>query len=296
MPAGILTSMKLVNPANGEVQQIYPGSNGLYLMSFDLGFPAVRVVSELNPEANGATDTTAYHGTRAVSLNLKMIGDGLTAAALYQLRKWLAPGLRPVLLFALSDGVERQMNLRANDFSSPMSTRAIQLSDVEVQMQWECPDGVQYGTAEHSESVAVSAGALAGRSYPLDPPRDYPDATGNGTITITPQGTAQIYPVIRIYGPCTGPALALENVDPALTRTMAFEFLTIDVGDFIEIDTAKKTVRFNGLSGATNNYRRWMSTRQWWSLTPGMFNLIRFTASDGNAPSQAVITYHDAWL
>lgn len=258
----------------------------IWLDELDLGFPAVRAVVQDRPQADGESDQTAHHGGRAVSMKLRLVPVTRTLTALLDdLMYFCHPGRRPVLVFE-HDGSERQITLRADQQSAPITSPNSQA----VQVAWRAPTGRILSSTEQVSAANPDAGE-PGRAYDLTFDRDYPDSVGIGRITVTNAGTTAADPIIRIFGPCTDPRIANETVDKALE----FTGLTIAAGDYLELDPAHRTARLNGLASSSRYGFLNFDTSEWWSLEPGD-NTIRFYPVTSSPPSQAQVRWHDAYL
>ncbi len=97
--------------------------------------------------------------------------------------------------------------------------------------------------------------------------------------------------MIDVYGPATAPRIEHD----ASGRVLDFPTLTIDAGQFLRIDVAERTVRYNALASDSRYDDLDFDESEWFYIHPGT-QRIRFEATSPTAPAQAVITWRDAWL
>lgn len=293
----LLPSMRLLDADTDEELILAPaaGNGGVIkVVDFDPGFPEVRRVQYQNPGWNGTTDYTELYGAKAVSLVLKIDPSaGLPVMpALSTLRAWAAPS-RDVLLYYTPVGMdERVLYLRGEQLSAPLPMASIVSGVVDVQLQWSCPDGVEYAADTTQTTVKLQTPLTSGgRTYPLVYPRTYSAQVGTGAAIITNNGTAPTAPVVRIFGPVTGPVITNETTG----RVFAMAGYAIGDTEYIEVDMDAKTVQLRGVPGSDANRRGRVTTKGWWNLRPGD-NTIRFTAETGASPAQALVLSQDAWI
>jgi hypothetical protein len=293
----LLPSMRLLDAATDEELVLAPaaGNGGVVkLVDFSPGFPEVRRVQYLNPGWNGATDYTMLHGAKAVAVTLRLDPSAGVPimATLSTLRAWVAAG-RDVLLYYTPYGMaERVLYLRGEQLGADLPMAAIVSGVVDVQLQWSCPDGVEFAAVTTETTVMLQTPlTTGGRPYPLVYPRTYTAQVGTGVAVVTNIGTASTAPVVRIFGPVTGPVLTNE------TTGLVFAMAGYIIGDteYLEVDMSAKTVQLRGVPGADANRRGRVTTKGWWTVVPGA-NTIRFTSETGASPAQALILSQDAWI
>lgn len=264
---------------------------GLWLTGLDVGFPDVRDQVDEAVDADGTTDRTIRHGAKAVTLELVAPAPG-AAVAVTRLRRWLHPARRPWLHYTPEGEPPQRIRLRTAQHAAPLA----QLSSrgrIEASAQWRAPDGRGETVAE-SVAVANPADGETGRTYPWVAPRVYPETSGLGTATAVNAGTAAAWPVIRVYGPCTGPRVANETTGERLEFTAG---LAVPAGVYLELDHRNRTARVNS-SGAVGDSRLTdldFAVSRWFDLPPGG-NTIRFYPATHDRPCQAHVVWHDAYL
>lgn len=294
--AMLIGDMRLVDADTGETLILSPmaGNGGvLQVVDFDPGFPGVRSVRVPRPGWNGESDYTRYHGSKAVSLVLRLYSaTSSIMAVLSALRSWASPA-RNVQLFYTPDGMaERVLYLKGDQLGQPLPLAAITSGVVDVQVQWACPDGIEYSSAVTQTSILLQNATSGGRTYPLVYPRTYTSQIGTGAAVVTNAGKVDSAPIIRMFGPVTGGKIA-NDTDGG--KYLEFSGYALGDTDYVEINMGAKTVQWRGEAGANANRRANVTTPGWWVLKPGD-NTIRFTAASGATPSQLLVLSQDAWI
>lgn len=248
--------------------------HGYSVSTIDIGLAEVRAVTAGRVDADGDDDSTEHHGAAAVSLKI-LVKKSATESAqerLDRLRGFCRPGLRPYLYFDAEDGTERRVRLRADQGSSPWTMPGLR----EVQVGWRAPDGI----VEAAEASVIEAEAAAdvegGRTYPLVHPRTYPASATLGVFEVM-NATAEVYPVLELWGPCSGPRI--ENRDGGF---MSFPDLVLGASQWLEVDTREKTVRLNGLANQSRYDDVDFDTLAWPSAGPGVSSWRYFPVSFGD--------------
>jgi hypothetical protein len=132
----------------------------------------------------------------------------------------------------------------------------------DFQVQVTCEDPRIYDPNIISAELIMSGGALTGRGYPKSYPYSYgPPVTGN-SVTLTLAGNRTQPGIIQIYGPIANPTIAYSN-----TGTIMNFNLSLDAGDFLEINLNNRTVKLNGTAGRRNKLTLFGS---WFLLSPGL--------------------------
>jgi hypothetical protein len=147
-------------------------------------------------------------------------------------------------------------------------------------------DPIMYD-AQPSTAVAPAPSVVTGAPFPLMFPVDFVESSGTDTIA-TNNGNIATYPIITISGPVTNPRLM--NIDK--DQTLRFDGLILNSGDSITVDFKQRIALTN--SGG-NIYGSITDDSTFWSLEPGD-TTFRYTADRAASPSQAVLTWNDAYM
>jgi hypothetical protein len=138
------------------------------------------------------------------------------------------------------------------------------------QVQVVCEDPRIYDPNIVSEQVIMGSGVVTGRGYPKSYPYGYGAATTGSTVTIDLGGNREQPGTIQIFGPIINPSISNYNTGAL------FNFnLSLDAGDFLEINLDNRTVKLNGTAGRRNKLTIFGS---WFLLQPGL-NSFSLTGS-----------------
>lgn len=143
-------------------------------------------------------------------------------------------------------------------------------------------DPLLYSAAATTAGIAITA-AAGGFVWPFPWPLVWIGASATAVV-VTNAGTAAVEPLVRFRGPLLNPKIT--NVNVGLTFGLG---LSIDPGDYVDVDMANRTVLLNGTA---NRYPS-ITTAGWWSLLPGN-NSITLAADGGTGTAD--LTWRSAWL
>jgi hypothetical protein len=284
--AGYLGTLDLT-PANGYVPQ------GLQIDAAN-----TRVVSENWTDRNGANDTTLYNGSRAVTFTVALLPErvGTSEQALREeLGLWLNPALRPRLQYQLEATDAARSVVVRYDQGAGFTVDFTQPSFTGMAIGWVAPSGVTEATDDVTVSVAPGGNQVElGRSYSLSFDRTYPAQTPSGTGFVVNDGNTAVFPLIRLYGPCTNPIITNRTANKTL-RFTANGGITLAGGDYIEVNMLTRTVFRTG--DPTNSYlsRLDFTLSEWWSLTPGA-NTIAYSPATFGTSAAAIFVFRPAYL
>lgn len=284
MPAGLRLEADGLDP--------FPltDETGFDVTVFDPGFPPPRASSSPRPDADGEDDSTTYVGARAVVLSGTVVPTATQTRSevLDRLRAFTLPRRRPWLYFTAEDGGdERRIRLVPSEHSAPLERPG----SAAVTVGWRGPDGFAESVDVTLESASATPDVEPGRTYPRTYFLTYPDATPVGAVVVTNPGTAPALPVLELYGPATDPVVA--NVTTG--KVLAFEGIELASGDYLEIDTAEKTILLNGLESASRYGFVDFAVSEWWDLEPGD-NLVRYYPAVFDEGAEARVRYRARWI
>lgn len=273
----------------GDTVALDDTAAGFVATSIDLGWPAVRVVTNDRAQVDGALDTTARFGARGVTIALAAIDSdlGTWKAALARLSRFLAAGSRPTLSLVI-DGVTYTMTLAPDVAAAPFEFP----NHARAQLAFRAPDPFLYSAAHEELSLAAKPSTL-GRVYPWTVPRIYPvsDAV-SGFFEIDNAGAVDTWPTVEILGPMIGAAFTLENTTTG--DRFAMTTSTIDDGHRLVIDMLERTVRYDADPTLPRFSLIDFTTSRWVRLVPGV-NVLRF-ATDVATTALATVRWSDPFL
>lgn len=267
-------------------------SNGISVSDWDPGYPEIRQVIENAVDRDGTSDQTTWIGARVCSLKGELVlrpGQSRDQV-LSRLRRFLAPGERPILIWRdeTDPGCpERWAVIRADQHSAPL----VIPGSAEVAAVWRCPDGRWYGTALHSQLISLGGTDAGGVTFDLGFDLRFPVVTGgSGLAYITVGGDIDTPPLIRFYSECLNPRL--QWVD---TGEQIGWLGWVHSPDYVELDVGARTVRLNSDPNADRYYAFDFEHSTWPHLDAGTQRL-RFSADEviGNATCELI--WRDASL
>jgi hypothetical protein len=284
--------ISLVDVDSGDTIIIQdPSGNALPLVvqSLQVSGADIREVVDDRPQADGTLDTTYFAGAAAVTCAVTCV-PGLTAHQVEDtLRAWLRPRRRAWLTVQRAGWeAPRRMMVRADALSPPQSAPGPMVT---MQMAWKAPNGVWESVDEFSSTIYPSGAASGGLSVPFSLPMSLGAGYPSGSALIVNDGTEDTPPLIRIYGPATGPGVTNA------TTGLGVQFLStyaLAAGDYVSIDVTGNTVLLNDdPSQSRFSFIDWSQT-DLWALEPGE-NQISFTGTGLSAITQAVLTWHERY-
>jgi len=282
-------SARLVDPVLGEFA--LDRSNGFVAVKVDPGWPAARAVVDDLVNASGTYDGTQVHGARSVSVQallLPTVNGPTRRAILARLGAYCAPQRRPVLLYdEEGDGTYRRIALRGSQLGAPREGKLGR----SVQAAWEAPTGLIESAELHTQAVLAAPQRSPGRTYPKTFNWVFPSVNSAGAVGVLNEGTENVAPVYRLWGPCTTPRIT--NVETA--ARMVFPGLQLLAGQFVEVDVRNSTVRFMGDVGQNYFGRLDVPNSTFTWLAPGS-NRINYTPDSYDGTTHADVIWRDAWL
>lgn len=155
------------------------------------------------------------------------------------------------------------------------------------------PDPRRYGDLT---TVQVALPSVSGGlSWPVSWPTSWPATVVSGDAALPNSGSAPTAPLITLYGPASGPALAtpIVTITAADGTTSVLTYAdTIGAGDWLVIDTAARSVLYNNQSTRRGLLQ---VAGGWPAIAPGGAQ-VTFRAATYDTTSRAVISYRPAWL
>lgn len=153
-----------------------------------------------------------------------------------------------------------------------------------TQCAFACQDPLIYAGEETVIGPITPPSWVGGWSLPFTFPFTFSASLTGGEAEMVNEGTVESGLNFRIDGPCKDPTVTVSQGNSFLTLTVA---TTVADGDFLEIDTAARTVYYNG---ATN--QRGYAYGDW-PLAPVGTSTVRYRASEG--AGSLTVTFRSAW-
>jgi hypothetical protein len=168
---------------------------------------------------------------------------------------------------------------------------ALSPSRTSFQVTFKCFDPILYGK---TKNVAMSefSDLAPGRAYDKSYDKTY--ATGgaisgvSGLVSVVNTGDVEIFPIVKVYGPCTSPELQLL-VDE-FTYFLGFSGLVLSDTDVLTVDFKAKVAN-SVEKGDVYSY----ATGTWWTLKPGE-NFARFYAFVAGSGAKAEFSWFNGYM
>lgn len=151
-------------------------------------------------------------------------------------------------------------------------------------MQLVAIDPRKYGTTEQTATVLLGA-VTGGFVLPFTLPFTIDSVVTSDTITAINAGNHDAPLMIRVFGPVINPKFFV----PSLNLEMSLN-LTLDVGEFVDIDSDKRSVLLGGTATRLSTFEG-----DWLSVPPGSTD-IRFLAESYDPSAFAQLTWRATWL
>lgn len=286
----MITGLRLVDGARELL--LHPRSS-VGPESLDVGFPAVREVTEGRTDDDGEDDNTLLFGARAVSLSLALANDVVSHGVLLdEIKSFLHPRTRPYLVVT-DDGwqQERRIRLRVDQFLEPYAGYVA--SQVrQVQFQWKAPDGIWESADVTEVTVRADIVSTVGISFPASFPLQFAATQASGASELTNEGGVPAHFTARLYGPCTGPRLVNETTGELIAFTSS---LTLAPGEYVEVNTRDRTAFLLSMASQSRLSAVDFGVTSWWRVEPGQ-QQVRYAPLDASDGAAAVIEYRASWL
>lgn len=146
----------------------------------------------------------------------------------------------------------------------------------------------------YSQTLTTTTGAALSVAAGGDTfPDIFPDTftpSGGGIATPVNAGNRRTPPIFRVYGACTNPQLL--NVDTGERIVLSNNGVTVNAGDYLEVDVAERTVTLNGTANYQNTVTSASTT--WWELPSGTTN-VRLLADTFNGSARVDVIHRSAY-
>lgn len=245
--------------------------------------PDIRSTLEALPGDDGGSDAAPLYSPRVITLSGTAIAlDPATAATARLNFSSLLEALRGGDLTCTDDtGLTLSAFVR---LSGPVRVSQVNGQAFEFQLQLTAPDPRKYLAAvETTTGLPAPSGGL---TFPVAFPADFGYSTG-GSVVVTNYGTVRTWPVLRLAGPLINPRV----INPATGDEMRIA-ISIDSGQYLDIDTAARTVL---LGGAASRRAAVAVTGEWLPIAPGTSS-FRFGSDAFDPASLLTVAVRSAWI
>jgi hypothetical protein len=273
-------------------------AGGWFCTSLDLGYPAVREVTDAKPDMNGTDDRTSLMGARVVQADITALaGAGAQIDAVAAgFAPFMNPAARPVLHYTLDrpGAAERTLTLRAANYSWPI----VGPVQRDVQLQWVAADPIARDPTVHT-AIAYSGPFGSGRLYNLVFPRTYPAGGGTASaVTVSSPGDVPIRPLIRIYGPVTKPQVVIQaQPDGTYSYFTFLQSFVLSSTQWVDIDSLNRTV-YRQSDPRQNAIAQVDWVQSTWPYIPPLPSsaIVSFNGQSTSGITQAQVIWQDGYL
>ena len=249
-----------------------------------LEMPPVRVSNYNLSGAHFGVYVDAFYGKRV--FNIRGWVTGTNQSTFIANRDSLQNALSILngeIPISLTLGNDRQISIDAVTVKLDFSPDPGQVVASKFNIQFEASYPFLVSTADTTTNLSLGTGG-GGTVPPTTMPMELLGNSG-GLAYLTNQGNAPAYPVIRITGNVTNPAITNSTTGKSIRINAV-----LASGEYVDIDFKRKTITDN--TGA-NRYS--YKSGDWFYLLPGS-NTIRFTADSYSSEANAQIVFQDTYL
>lgn len=166
--------------------------------------------------------------------------------------------------------------------------RALARGSIVTKAAFVALDPVIYSGELHTESLVLPT-VSGGLTAPFTAPVTSDATVLTGRKQLTNAGTKTTGLLLRVDGPVPDPRITVLANEVATTLTIG---LTLEAGQWLDIDTRAETVYINGSVSRSGLAR---SNRSEWPQLPSGSWDLSFDASSYDAAAQLAVSWRDAW-
>lgn len=283
---------------NDEKEILWLSSaNGIVPQNTKIGAPDIRTNMYNRPDRDGEIDRTRLMAGLTITMKVGVAHE-LTNFThdfflMDKIKEWMAYGLR--YWFEYGPDIQNLRRLpvapKPWDYTYDDTTNGTFIYPV---LQWRSSRGIAEATGKPQTITLQIAGATeGGRTYDREGDRVYPPSTPIGTVPITNYGNYDAVPIVKIYGPATGPAVENKTTGKGIYFKDDF---SIQAGEYIEMDfNDPRHVYLNGDPSNPRYDKIDWDISTWFSIVKGP-NQLRYAPLSSVAPSNATVSIRDGFL
>jgi hypothetical protein len=291
---------------NGIIYTLIDGVTTRYLGDEGFGLENLQPITARTPYTHGAEPLGLYAPPRELTLAIGLWAasgllwqaqDNVLARTVSPFGVWDATLERPALHTlrrVTEDGRTRDIDVWLIQYSKPSSGRSGPLWGRRLLRYW-APYPFFYDPTEQTETLAL--GGDGGIVYPVTFPVTFDSTAIDAYVYPDNQGDIETWPRLRINGPGANIVITNETVDKKVELS-AGGGLTLDVGDYVEIDMDAGTIDwYDASAGTTTSILEKMSAdSEFWYLVRGVntIHAVMTAAYTGSIVFNYYLYYQDA--
>ena len=251
------------------------------LRGFD--FPDIRVSVKERGNQSGARLNSQLYGRRVFVIEFTILGESASdyetkRRALEKALEYTG-GTKRLKIYTRS-GLELYSDVIVTSVDLGYEGGNVVFSEARIELTAPFP------FIKSLDPVSLEINQFAGGGFAIPFAIPLPMATGQSTIaTLTNNGNAYLFPIIKIYGEITNPTISDETNGQTFSITG-----TINDGHYVEIDTFLRTVTLDG----TTNYKQYVSGD--WLKFPSGASDVKLQSASYGANAKAILTYNHSYL
>lgn len=252
------------------------------------GPPLQRIDAGDRPNMHGGFDAPGWSSPRTVTVQGSIINRDARDQLYSELVGSIAPGLDDLVGTTAERTLTASARLSGFDVASTRQQWAG--GGFAWTIQFRCPDARRYGEERvASTPLPVVQGGL---SFPLFAPParvlSFGLASTTGRVTLTNEGSADTWPMVRVWGPLPSGFDVLETTTGRIVRYLG----PVSAGQFVDLDFRTGSVLLDGVA----DRRGLLAVAQWWAVPRRGFRQVLFVNLAVGAQPDALLqaTYRPA--
>lgn len=237
-------------------------------------------------QVDGGYIDALYEKMRAIILDGNLYANTFQMESyLDQLKANFAPSATPQPFYIGTDAGVRVAYGKSLGFKYDKETLR-RTGRATCQITIMCEDPRLYSPTIVSSEITLASTIITGRSYDKAFAYGYGTTSSSNALTLELGGNRQLPGTIRVYGPITNPVIYNAESD----TYMSFN-LTIEDGDYVEINLNNRTVKLNGITGKRGDMTL---SGNWYLLRPGTNSFTLTGSATLSGTTKLVVTANAA--
>lgn len=261
---------------------------GLVQLEGWIDLPEMRNGNTALDGRHGAHPGRVLAGQRIVTMTFSLSGSEQEfRESVAELQRITAPSEDPAEepLTVQWDGVTSQVMARCIRRSIPTPVE-YHYGLTEGAIQWAASDPRKLRVPSEQRFTGLAAPSSEGLTFPMAFPLAFGSGQSGGSLYVSNDGSAAVWPVFTIRGPVTGPQIVNGITGDRLAFASDYQ---VPAGQSITIDTQLRTVVVTGTDVSRSAE---LSVRRWFSIPPAATHEIQFRAGSYESDAMLTATWH----